>query len=117
MLPKGKYVLFGRWDDDSCHLQTYGIFEREEYCLEATCDRDKMYRCISVNDNKEVLEITLRELNMLNSELKEAEDEVKNLRQKAEDEVKNLKHNKWWMEKEILRLKNIIHRDICDMCC
>ena len=84
MLPKGKYVLFGRWDDDSCHLQTYGILERKEYFLEASCDRDKMYHAVSVSDNKEVLEITLIELNMLNSELKEAEDEVKSLKQKAE---------------------------------
>lgn len=84
ILPKGKYVLFGRWDDDNCHLQTYGILERKEYFLEAMCDRDKMYHAVSVNDNKEVLEITLIELNMLNSELKEVEDEVKNLKQKAE---------------------------------
>jgi len=97
MLPKGKYVLFGRWDDDSCHLQTYGILERKEYFLEAMCDRDKMYHAVSVNDNKEVLEITLRELNMLNSELKEAEDEVKNLRQKVVDvmivRVRSKEHN------------------------
>lgn len=84
ILAKGKYVLFGRWDDDSCHLQTYGIFERKEYFLEAMCGRDKMYHVVSVSDNKEVLEITLIELNMLNSELKEAEDEVKSLKQKAE---------------------------------
>lgn len=80
ILPKGKYVLFGRWDDDSSHLQTYGIFERKEYALEASCDRDKMYHVVSVNDNKEILEITLREINMLNSELKEAEDEIKEVK-------------------------------------
>jgi hypothetical protein len=84
ILAKGNYVLFGRWDDDSCHLQTYGIFERKEYFLEAMCDRDKMYHAVAVHDYKEVLEITLIELNMLNSELKEVEDEVKSLKQKAE---------------------------------
>ena len=83
ILAKGKYVLFGRGDDDSCHLQTYGILERKEYFLEAMCDRDKLYHAVSVNDNKEVLEMTLGELNMLNYLLKEAEDEVKSLKQKA----------------------------------
>ena len=78
MLPEGKYVLFSRWDDDSSHYQTYGIFERKEFQFEATCDRNKMYRGISVSDDKEMLEVTLRELNMLNSELKEA-DEHKNI--------------------------------------
>tara|TARA_Y100000389_G_C17369074_1_gene467996 strand:+ start:848 stop:1069 length:222 start_codon:yes stop_codon:yes gene_type:complete len=71
MLPKGKYVLFGRWDDDSSHLQTYGILKRKEYSLEAMCDRNKMYHAVSVSDDKEMLETTLRELNMLNSELRE----------------------------------------------
>lgn len=71
MLPKGKYVLFGRWDDDSSHLQTYGIFERKEYGLEASCDRDKMYHAVSVSDDKEMLETTLIELNMLNELIEE----------------------------------------------
>ena len=71
MLPEGKYVLFSRWDDDNSYYKTYGILESKEYSLEATCDRDKMYRCISVSDDKEMLETTLKELNMLNSELKE----------------------------------------------
>lgn len=78
MLPKGKYVLFSRWDDDNSYYKTYGIFERKEYCLEATCDRDKMYRCISVSDDKEFLMVALRELNMLNSELKEKLEEQDN---------------------------------------
>ena len=80
MLPKGKYVLFGRWDDDSSHLQTYGILERKEYGLEAMCDRDKMYHAVSVSDDKEMLETTLREINMLNSELREADEEIKEVK-------------------------------------
>ena len=78
MLPEGKYVLFSRWDDDNSYYKTYGIFEREKYCLEATCDRDKMYKCISVSDDKEFLMVALRELNMLNSELKEKLEEQDN---------------------------------------
>ena len=74
MLPEGKYVLFGRWDDDNSHYQTYGIFERFKFQLETTCERNKMYRCISVSDDKEMLETTLTELNNLNSELKEADE-------------------------------------------
>ena len=91
ILPKGKYVLFGRWDDDSSHLQTYGIFEREEYVLEASCDRDKMYHAVSVSDDKEMLETTLREINMLNSELAEAEDEMKDLKWKYKYKINSLK--------------------------
>jgi len=88
ILAKGKYVLFGRWDDDSCHLQTYGILERKEYFLEASCDRDKMYHAVSVSDDKEMLETTLREINMLNSELREADEEIKEYKLKAK--VKNV---------------------------
>ena len=88
MLPKGKYVLFGRWDDDSSHYQTYGILERKEYGLETMCDRNKMYHAVSVSDDKEMLETTLREINMLNFELKEADEHTKILFQIQQNKKK-----------------------------
>ena len=65
LLPKGKYVLFARFDTDDCIVCTYGILERMEYSLEASCDRDKLYRCISVGDDISMMRRTLHELNEL----------------------------------------------------
>ncbi len=77
MLPKGKYVLFAAFRNYD--ELVYGIFERKEFQLEATCDRDKMYRCISVSDDKEFLMVALKELNVLNSMLREADEVIEKL--------------------------------------
>ncbi len=72
--PKGKYVLFQAFSEDDKLI--YGILERDEFFLEKMSDRDAMYTHVAIGNDKKSLERILRELNMLNSELREADEVI-----------------------------------------